>query len=316
MPGEREIVIQVERCGICGSDLHMTDGAGLIEVPAGSVLGHEYSGVVVAVGKNVDSVTVGDAVSALAMPACGRCPSCLAGELMWCEGADKLIPSGAYAEYISVGAASAVPLAEGLGFDLGALVEPMAVAHHAVELASAKPGDRTIVLGAGPIALATVYWLRERGIDDVTVVARTSRRKDVASAMGATDFVASGEHVDDSGGIGIDPGHIVFEAAGNQGALASALGLVRSRGTIVGLGFHDEPDPVIPALFVMQEVRLQFAMMYSKRDYTAAMDSMRKRPEAAAQLVTSTVSLDELPSAFEALRGQSNQCKVLVAPQL
>lgn len=313
-PGPRQVVIQVERSGICGTDLHLTDGHGMIEAPPGTVLGHEYSGVVVARGSDAGSFSEGQRVTALAMPACGLCPSCVRGELVWCDGAEKIgAITGAYAEYVSVGAAATVALADGVSFELGALVEPLAVALHGVELSQASVGDSVVVLGAGPIALATVYWLRARGVDDITVVARSSRREAVARRMGARAYVAIGDDLSAAAAIGRAP--IVFEAAGNAGALASALQLVRPRGTIVGMGFHDEPDPVIPALFVMAEVKLQFAMMYSRRDFEVTIDTLRERPVEAAQLITATVSLGELPTIFEDLRGASPHCKVMIAPQ-
>jgi len=313
-PGQREVVIRVESSGICGTDLHMTDGHGLVEASPGSVLGHEYAGEVVAIGSDVHGVTSGQRVTALAMPACGQCGPCQSGDLLWCEGDDKIAATtGGFAEFVAVGAAATVPLPDGVTSELGALAEPLSVAHHGVELASLHGDERIVVIGAGPIALAVTYWIRSRGIGQVTVVARTARREALARAMGAASFVATTEGQTLSE---IEKADIVFEAAGSRGALSQALEYVRPRGTVIGLGFYDEPDTIVPALWVMPEIRLQFAMMYSKVDFAASLEELREHPEDLGRMITAVIPLGDLPKMFTDLRGPSNQGKVLVNPTL
>ena len=99
-PLPRMAVVRVGACGICGTDLSITSGRGFLQMPPGFVLGHEYAGEVVAVGPDVERLRVGDHVTSLAIPACGRCPQCLQGDPQWCTGDGKLMGSGAYAEYV------------------------------------------------------------------------------------------------------------------------------------------------------------------------------------------------------------------------
>lgn len=313
-PGAHEVVIEVHRCGICGSDVHMTDGAGMMEYPAGSILGHEYAGVVADVSHAVTRVAPGDRVTALAMPGCGQCNACTQGDLLQCEGrSDEIVSaSGAFAEYATTGEAAVVKLADGVDAETGALVEPLWVALHGVDISGVAPGDRATILGAGPIALSTLVWLRERGVDDVTVVATSHRRERYATALGATEFVA------------IDPADptthpaeadVVFEAAGTVGAISTAFGLTRSRGSVVSFGYCDEPDQIIPALVLMKELSLQFSMMYDRRHFERTLAALQEGWIAPTPLVSGVVSLDEFPEVFRDLHGTNDHCKVIVDPR-
>ncbi len=311
-PGLRDVVLKVERCGVCGSDVHMTDGVGMMECPAGMVLGHEYAGEVVEVGREVTSVAPGDRVTALATPGCGRCDACLAGDLLRCVGPEeKIYGSRAYAEYARTVDASVVRLPSEIDWELGALVEPLAVALHGVELACVQSGDVVTILGAGPIALSTVAWLRSRGVDDVTVVATSRRREAFARQLGASAFVE------------IDPADptthpqnadVVFEAAGTQGAIAAAFGMAGSRSSVVSFGFCDVPDAFIPALVLIKELRLQFSMMYDRHEFEATVAALEQHLVDPAPMISQVVSLDDLPTAFGALHGPNEQCKVMIDP--
>jgi len=312
-PGPSDVVLKVERCGICGSDVHMTDGVGVMECPAGIVLGHEYAGEVVAVGGEVAHVRPGDRVTALAMPGCGRCEACRRGDLLFCSAPEeeKVYASGAYAEYIRTVGAGVVPLPDGVAYDQGALVEPLSVALHGVRLAGATPGTAVTVLGAGPIALSTLAWLRAGGVEDVTVVATSARREPYARALGASRFVVV-DPTDPS--TYPDPAPVVFEAAGSPGAIGEAFGMASPRGTVVSFGFCDVQDGFIPALVLIKELRLQFSMMYDRAEFEASVAALRDGTVAADAMISQTVSLDDLPSAFAALHGANDQCKVMIDP--
>ena len=300
-PGLRDVVLKVERCGVCGSDVHMTDGVGMMECPAGMVLGHEYAGEVVEVGREVTSVAPGDRVHRGSQrPGAADATRVLAGDLLRCVGPEeeKIYGSGAYAEYARTVDASVVRLPSEIDWELGALVEPLAVALHGVELACVQSGDVVTTLGAGPIALSTVAWLRSRGVDDVTVVATSRRRETFARELGASAFME------------IDPADptthpqnadVVFEAAGTQGAIAAAFGMARSRGSVVSFGFCDVPDAFIPALVLIKELRLQFSMMYDRHEFETTVAALEQHLVDPAPMISRVVSLDDLPTAFGAL---------------
>jgi (R,R)-butanediol dehydrogenase/meso-butanediol dehydrogenase/diacetyl reductase len=315
-PAERQLVVKVESCGICGTDLSLTSGHGFLQLQAGDVPGHEYSGEVVAVGSGVEQLSIGDRVSALAIfSCCGRCESCRSGNEAWCTGSDRVVgTANGFAEYALLGEPQAVKLRRDLSWDEGALVEPLAVGLHGVDLSDLRPGTDVVVIGAGPIALAAVYWARRRGAGRIVVAARSNRRERIARRLGATDFVA-GENIGEAlveraGG----PPRAVFEAAGVPGSLGLAFDVVAARGTVTVLGFCTEPDTLVWMNAVSKQVRAQFSFVYGSGDFEAVMQALANDREGPSAMVTKKASLDELPAVLENLRGPSTDCKVLIAP--
>jgi threonine dehydrogenase-like Zn-dependent dehydrogenase len=160
-PGPDEVILRVCRCGICGSDLHMTEDA-TFGLKGGEVIGHEFSGEVVAIGRDVTHLKTGDRVAAAPLKGCGACRACAAGEPAWCENTMALI-GGGYAEYAALAARQVRKLPVDVSLADGALTEPLAVALHGVRRSGMKPGDRVLVVGAGAIGLAVVFWARRMG---------------------------------------------------------------------------------------------------------------------------------------------------------
>ncbi|MGV0793282.1 alcohol dehydrogenase catalytic domain-containing protein [Mycolicibacterium sp. XJ1819] len=315
-PDPRHVLIKVKRCGICGTDLHFTDGKGFLQMPPGAMLGHEFAGEVVEVGPEVETLSVGDAITALAIPSCGRCATCQAGDPQWCTGEPKLFGlTGAFSEYAIVAEPQAVKVPLNLSWSDGALVEPLAVGLHGTHLAHLPPGTDVLVIGAGPIALSTVYWARRMGAGRIVVQATSRRRERYAKELGASDFIVSGDNpVAEAIEALHGPPSLVFEAAGAPGTIEQAMQVVQPRGTVIVLGWCTVPDSYVPALYLMKQVRLQFSMTYTTGEFQhtiAALDSGAAEPRA---MVSRTVSLDELPAVFESLRGPSTECKVLIDP--
>jgi (R,R)-butanediol dehydrogenase/meso-butanediol dehydrogenase/diacetyl reductase len=183
-----------------------------------------------------------------------------------------------------------------------------------VDLSDLRPGTDVAVIGAGPIALAAVYWARRRGAGRIVVAARSNRRERIARHLGATDFVAgenSGEAlVERAGG----PPRVVFEAAGVPGSLGLAFDVVAARGTVTVLGFCTEPDTMVWMNAVSKQVRAQFSFVYGSGDFEAVMQALADDREGPSAMVTKKTSLDELPTVLENLRGPSTDCKVLISP--
>ncbi len=315
VPPPRYVVLRVGRCGICGTDLSMTSGYGAIQSAPGTVLGHEIAGEVVAVGNEVERFGVGDHVTALAIPSCGRCPRCLDGNPQWCTGSEKLFGLGGYAEYATVAEPQLVQLPGGLSWADGALTEPVAVGLHGARLANISPDDRVLVVGAGPIALGAVFWARRMGAGTVVVMATSRARESYARALGATSFLAP-EH--DAAAAAIDalggPADVVIEAAGAPGTIEQAMQIVKATGTVVALGWCTVPDTYVPALYLMREIRLQFSMTYNVAEIHHVIDTLDGDDAPLRAMVSKTVSLDTLPDTFEMLRGRHEHCKVLIDP--
>jgi (R,R)-butanediol dehydrogenase/meso-butanediol dehydrogenase/diacetyl reductase len=311
-PGKGEVVIRVARCGICGSDLHMTEDRAY-GVGAGDVIGHEFAGEVVALGKGAEGLTVGDRVAVSPLKSCGTCDHCIKGEVQWCSGFG--LQGGGYAEFAVTRPNQCVRLPESASMADGAIVEPLAVALHGVNLSGVKAGDKVLILGAGPIGLAVAFWCRRKGASDIVVQDIANFQSDRALAMGATGF--SVDPADPVGGAERALGgkaDVVFECVGLPGLIAQAVEQVANRGTILLLGLCTRPDSFNSFAMLQKEVRLVTSAFFTRGEFETALDVLNAGAAEPRNLVTDTISLDETPARFEALRQRTRDCKVLIAP--
>lgn len=313
-PSTGEVIIKVCRCGICGTDLAMSDGSGQT-FEAESIIGHEYAGEVVAVGPGVDKLKVGDPVAAMPFTGCGHCVTCLAGRPNFCAQFRGM--PGAFAEYTTTAERVAIKLPKTLSLADGALVEPLAVSLHGVALAGMKPGDKVLVIGAGPIGLGAVFWARQLGAGAVAVTAASRQRESLAMQMGASAFVLP-ERPEElpqaaMAALGGMP-DVVIEAVGKPDMIARAVNCVRPAGTVMVLGFCARPDSFIPAIAVWKEVRLLFGMTYSLDEFEHVARVLDRGVVEPRQMVTDTITLGALPETLESMRQRTHQCKVLVDP--
>ena len=311
-PGAGELVVKVGRCGICGSDLHMTEDAAY-GCQKGDVLGHEFAGEVVALGKDTTGPKVGDLVSVIPLKSCGTCDHCLKGEVQWCSNFG--LQGGGYAEYAVTRPNQCVPLPTGLTLADGALIEPLAVALHGVNLSGLKAGDKVLVLGAGPIGLAVAYWARRMGAGRVAVQDISPFQQGRAEGMGADAFV-----VDPADPVGSaeralgGKADIVFECVGIPGLIAQAVDQVRPRGTILLLGLCTKPDTFNSFAMLSKEVRLVTSAFFTVPEYEAALKALEQGAVEPRVMVTDTISLADTPAIYESLKRRTQQCKVMIAP--
>jgi (R,R)-butanediol dehydrogenase/meso-butanediol dehydrogenase/diacetyl reductase len=311
-PAIGEVLIRISRCGICGSDLHITDNPEFAPT-SGAILGHEYAGELVAIGPGVDCMRTGERVAVLPARGCYSCARCLAGDPVWCP--DMQITGGGFAEYCVVAQEQCVRLPSTVGLADGALVEPLAVGLHGVLTSAMRTGDRILIIGAGPIGLAVAFWARRLGAKRIAVTASSARRAELAQILGAHAFIDAGEDLSDRTSRCLSGApDIVFECVGQPGLINLAINVVRPRGTVVVLGLCMVPDEITPLVALIKEVRVQAAMMYNIREFEAAADILDSSIPVVRAMVTDTVSLTAMPEAFEALRHRTTQCKVLVAP--
>jgi (R,R)-butanediol dehydrogenase/meso-butanediol dehydrogenase/diacetyl reductase len=311
-PQAGEVVVRVGRCGICGSDLHMTEDAAYGRV-AGDVLGHEFAGEVVALGRGVEGIATGDLVSVIPLASCGQCATCLAGEPAWCEHFG--LQGGGYAEYAVTRPNQCVILPKSASLTDGAIIEPLAVALHGVNMSGLRSGDQVLILGAGPIGLAVAFWARRAGAAKVVVQDIADHQRDRAIAMGASGFVAD---ADDPVGAAEralgGKADIVFECVGLPGLIAQAVNQVRNRGTILLLGLCTRPDTFNSFAMLSKEVRLVTSAFFMRQEYEAALDALNAGATEPRHLITDTIALADTPERFEALRRRTHDCKVLIAP--
>ena len=312
VPGPGDVIIRVHRCGICGTDLHMTEGHQWQFSP-GTVPGHEYSGEIVEIGANVTGFRAGDLITALPSTGCGHCEACHHGNLALCHNAPGVM--GGYAEMMRIPASVAIKLPATLSAADGALIEPLAVGLYGVRMSGIQPGDRVLVMGAGAVALCTIYWARRLGAGRIVAMSRSARRQALALEMGADAFVHYGENESDGiiEALGRQP-DIVFECVGTPGFLMKGIQHACTLGKVVSMGFCTSPDQVVPAVAGYKGVSLQFPVGYALKDFHYVADVMDAGHVDPKMLISSVVTLDELPTVFEQLRGPNNETKVQVAP--
>ena len=312
-PGAGEVLVSVGRCGICGSDLHMTEDEAFGKRP-GDVLGHEFAGEVIALGKGVEHVRLGDRVSVVPLKSCGRCASCLAGEPAWCS--QMALEGGGYGELAVTHENQCVVLPKTASLADGAIVEPLAVALHGVMLAQQKPGDKVLVLGAGPIGLGVAFWARRFGASKVVVQDVNRYQEERARLMGATDFI-----VDLEGPVAASDralggkADVVYECVGVPGLIPQAVKQARVKGTVLILGLCTRPETFVPFVALSKELRLQTSAFFKRQEFEAALDVLDAGSAEPRNLITDTIGLGAVPTVFESLKKRTHQCKVLISPK-
>lgn len=286
-------LVRVAAVGICGSDL------GYLRRGTTSTLGHEISG----------TTEDGRAVAVEAIFGCGACRACMAGAYNRCprsgESVIGLTIDGGMADLFAAPTARLVQLPDGLPAATGFLVEPAAVAWHALRRGGVMPGQRVAVVGAGTVGLLTAAAAHELGADRVDVAALTPRQHQAREALGAGDPAKLYD--------------VVVDAVGTPEALGQAVALCAPGGTVVVVGVHgkDLTTPFMPFFFkeVSMVASLGYAVSDGVRDVDAAAGMLARRPEIAEELITHRFGLDEAAQAL-AVAGdlQSGAIKVVVEP--
>ena len=317
VPGPGEILVEVANCGICGTDLHL-----VLERYArpGDVLGHEWAGTVVSAGSASD-IPPGTPVVCDTTPGCGTCRACATGRPAVCLNRpppDFSSWDGAFCRYRTVSADRLLPVPDGLSVRQAALTEPTAIAIHVHSLSGARPGDRVLVTGAGPVGALTVAVLRASGIDDVTVSEPSAVRRAHALAVGASAVVHPDELPAAPTGRPVkDPYGVVFECSGVARAAETALDQLDYAGTFVFVGTgHDMPRVNHNRIIVMEQILLG-AFNYDGRGFGPALDLLASGRLPLDTLIEEhDVPLDGVALAIERLSHGEIAGKVLVRPEV
>ncbi len=314
-PGPDEVVLRVSACGICGSDLHISEDPAPFGIAPGFVLGHEISGQVVACGAAVNDLKPGDTVAVVPMRGCGSCGACRAGDPGRCPAMSLI--GGGYAEFVTVAERQCHRLPEGIAPADGALAEPLAVALHCVVRSGLRPGDRVAILGAGPIGLLVGFWARRMGAARVVLADLHTHQRDRALALGATDFALSGDRLAQNlAELSDGAPDIVFDCVGKRGVLQSATEAVRPQGKVIGVGLCVGGDEWDPFIALSKELELIFAVFFHQRnEFGVALDALSSGPFAPQAIITDRIGLSPVPRVFEGLRRRTTQCKVLIQPE-
>lgn len=327
--GPGQVLLRPYVCGICGTDLHEY-AAGPIVIPtiphplsgaaAPQILGHEFSGQVLAVGDGVTGVAVGDRVAVMPLVYCGQCYYCRRGQghlctTMACTGLSW--HGGGISEQVVVPAYQVSRLPDAVSDVQGALVEPAAVAAYGVERTGLRPGDTILVTGAGPIgALATLY-AHAAGAALVIVSEPNPKRRAMVEAFGvATVLDPRTDRVPDAvrdltGGVGVD---VAAECSGSQGGLTTALESLRAHGTATQVGLHVKPATIDPMALSNKDLSLVGTWCYPVYDFPRIIALIGTGRYPVQQVLTEVIPVaDIVPRGFDRLLDPAGDAqKVLV----
>lgn len=317
-PATGEVVIRIRASALCGSDLHIFK-AKHPSVPLPATVGHEFAGDIAAVGAGVAGLAIGQRVTVEPCEACGVCDACRHGEYGSC---DKLTfiyrrGDGAMADYITVKAASVYPLPDGLSYEAGALVEPLAVATHAVRRADIKLGETVLVIGAGAIGLLVAALCKRSGAAEVIVTDHAGFRLAMAKTLGATCTVnpREGDNLEQTvmaltAGRGVDK---AFECVGREDTFVQAMSLIRKQGLATVVGIFEQTEITIPVMrIVNREIRIQGSQGYCW-DFPVALAMAQEI--GLEKLVTQRYALADLQTALEVASDRTqNSVKVVLNP--
>jgi 2-desacetyl-2-hydroxyethyl bacteriochlorophyllide A dehydrogenase len=318
---DTEILVKVRAGSLCGSDVHIYEWtAGYDWMPLPLTIGHEFSGDVVEVGSQVETVAAGDRITAMPSMPCSRCSFCRVGKGEFCpqKVVLGLLSPGAFAEYVRLTAGATIfKLPEILTYEAAALCEPLAVALKAVDLSGIKAGERAAVLGPGPIGLLVVQVLKAAGASLIMMVGTTAdgKRLKIAERLGA-DVIVEVEKEDpvrkaiDLTGAGLD---FVFEASGNPKSVPQGLNMVKPGGKIILIGIHSGPATFNPTELVRGKKSIIGAYGYEPETWQRALALLSSRRVAVEAMITHRVSLAEAQKGFE-LAVKREAAKVLFIP--
>lgn len=238
-PKANEVVIKNKFCGVCGTDVHIYHGEpGSADVNPPVILGHEYSGVIEKVGKNVIDLKVGDHVTVDPNIYCGKCIWCREGKKQMCPDmqAVGVTMNGGFAEYSVVPASQAFKIDDSVPFEYAALTEPVACCLHGIDVASIRTGDNVVIVGGGAIGLIMMQLAKMSGASKIVVSEPNEMRRNVAIECGADLTVnpMEDDYVQKVSEFFGEPGaDVVIECVGNNAAVSSAIAYAKKGATIV-----------------------------------------------------------------------------------
>lgn len=315
------VVIKVNSCGICGSDIHyFVSGE-----PKGLVMGHEFSGEVVDPGSRKD-LKIGDRVTGLPISPCGECEACKTGNPQYCAKTWlkavglSLTNPGAYAEYTSCRPDMVRKLPDNVSDDEAAMVEPSAVSLHAVNLADIKIGSRVLIIGGGIIGLMAAEFAKLNGATYIAMLETNAKRGRKAVGFGKVDEYYDAMDTNTIGTLktktngGFD---VVIECCGNSAAVSEALMLVKPGGTVVLVGVSLGAVTIPTVVGVMGEVKMLGAIAYTEKEFDTCIELMANKKINVLKYIDAKVFLDEAQKSFDRLTsGKDGAVKIIFKPNL
>ena len=308
--GPKEALVKVKNAGICGSDLHIFR-KGMFVTSTPITMGHEFSGVVEAIGNEVSEVSPGDHVSGDPRVSCNKCRWCQEGFHNLCPelGFIGEVSSGCFAEYIVMDARKLLKVPVILNLRDAALIEPLAVALHTIQKANLSRNEVVGIVGAGPIGLLTLLVAQAFGVKCVKVMDVSSIRLKMAKILGAHEVMSTfptntSNRVD-----------VVIEAAGCKSTLNGSFKWLKPEGRLVMVGLYENNIQIDPNDIVCKELKLVGINAYNTKDLKKAVELLSNNYVEVGPIITHILPLSEAVKGFELLTASDKKAiKVLLCP--
>lgn len=297
-PKENEVQLKVAAIGICGTDIHAYAGnQPFFEYPR--VLGHEASGVITDLGKDVDQFKIGQRAALIPYVSCGKCAACLSGKTNCCENISVIgvHQDGAFSEYLVAPAQNILPISDNVDNVTAALIEPYAISAHAVRRAQINSGDDVLIVGAGPIGLGAAAIARADGANVVIADTSEERRKHIKANIPVPAVDPINEKIEDYFN-GLLP-QIVIDATGNQKAMNNAVNLIRHGGRIVFVGLHKGSIEFSDPDFHKKETTLMGSRNATLEDFEKVRYLMAEGKISADMMLTHQFKYEGLADIYE-----------------
>lgn len=318
--GENQILVRIRMIGVCGSDIHVYHG----EHPFTSypvTQGHEVSGEIVALGQSVEGFAVGQKVTIEPQVFCGHCHPCTHGKYNLCEELKVMgfQTTGVASTYFAVDASKVTPLPESMGFEEGAMIEPLAVAVHAVRRAGDVAGKKIVVIGAGPIGNLVAQVAKGMGAEQVMVTDVSDYRLELAKGCGIDFAVNTRDHEFGQAMVesfGPDKADIIYDCAGNNVTMNQAIRCARKGSTIILVAVFAGMATVDLAVLNDHELDLNTTMMYRHEDYVKAIEMVEEGKIKLQPLMSKVFPFGQYKQAYEFIdANRETTMKVLIDVQ-
>ena len=317
---KNQVLVRIQMIGVCGSDIHVYHGQHpFTSYPV--TQGHEVSGDVVAVGADVSDVAVGDKVTIEPQVYCGKCHPCTHGKYNLCEELKVMgfQTTGTASTYFAVDAGKVTRIPDSMSFEEGAMIEPLAVAVHAVRRFGDVSGKRVVVMGAGPIGNLVAQVAKGMGAELVMVTDVSDYRLQLAKECGA-DFGVNTLHSDFNAAmvecLGPDKADVIYDCAGNDITMNQAIRCARKGSTIILVAVFSKMATVDLAVLNDHELDLNTTMMYRHEDYVTAIELVEKGAIQLRPLMSNVFPFGEYKKAYEYIEANKEKTmKVLINVQ-
>lgn len=318
-----QVLIKVEAVGICGSDSHYYDhgkiGDFIVKKPI--VLGHECSGSISKVGKNVKHLKIGDRVAIEPGVPCGNCESCRTGNYNLCKDVEFLATppiDGAFAQYLAHDSNYVFKIPDSMSFEKATLVEPLSVGLHAANKIGVRPGKSIAIFGMGPIGLTSIIAVKSYGINEIIAIDFEEKRLEAAKKLGATKTICLKDNdavnviKEYTDGKGVD---FAFETAGASSALQNALSVLGQGGhlAIIGLPPQKDIELNIPSI-ADREIQINGIFRYANT-YQTGIDVLANFHVDTDFLFTNSFVLNDTKKGMDFIKeNKATALKVIIYP--